>query len=332
MIESDGLFDLQVNGFAGVDFNDASITPHRLDIALAAMRSTGVTGCLPTLITASEDDLKARIVALDRAVARSRLGPVMVPGYHIEGPFLNAGEGYRGCHPQEAMCDPEALLYARLADGLTRPILLVTLAPERRGSIEAIRSLRAAGICVAVGHSAATAGEIHLAAEAGLTLATHLGNGVPRQLPRTDNPVLAQLSEPRLAACFIADGHHIAPGALGALLRIKGIENSILVTDAVLAAGATEGSYRFAGMDIVRDTDGVVRRPGQDNLAGSALTLDAAVRNVVRWGLASPDQALRMASANPRAAIAEAVDFHGVDRPAGRVRWSADLNPIGLSA
>src|SRR5690606_17136588 len=89
VIESDGLFDLQVNGYAGVDFNDAGITADRLDLALAAMLGAGVTGCLPTLITASEADLKARLTSLDRAVSHSRLGPQMVPGYHLEGPFLS---------------------------------------------------------------------------------------------------------------------------------------------------------------------------------------------------------------------------------------------------
>lgn len=330
-METAGLFDLQVNGFAGVDFNDATITAECLDLALEAMRTTGVTGLLPTLITGFEDDLRQRLLALDAAVSASRLGPLMVPGYHIEGPFLNAGEGYRGCHPPEAMRDPDARLYDRLGAGLTRPILLVTLAPERPDSVEAIRHLRACGTCVAIGHSAASAHEVRAAAEAGLTMSTHLGNGVPRLLDRTDNPVLAQLSEARLAACFIADGHHIAPGALGAMLRIKGIGNSILVTDAVLAAGAEPGRYVFAGMEIELDREGVVRRPGQANLAGSALTLDAAVRNVVAWGHATPDEALRMASANPRAAIAGAAKAHGVTLPEGRVRWSEDLRPLDVS-
>src|SRR5690606_15122295 len=192
MMESAGLFDLQVNGFAGVDFNDAAITPERLALALAAMRACGVTGPLPTLMPGFEADLRRRLVALDAAVATSRLGPAMVPGYHIEGPFLNPGDGYRGCHPEQAMRDPEPALYERLGAGLRRPILLVTLAPERAGAPDAIRQLRGMGICVAMAHSAASVRQVRAAADAGLSLSTHLGNGLPRILPRTDNALIGQ--------------------------------------------------------------------------------------------------------------------------------------------
>lgn len=327
MIESEGLFDLQVNGYAGVDFNDASIAPETLDTALAAMRAAGVTGCLPTLITATEPELRDRLRALDAAVAASRLGPAMVAGYHLEGPFLNPAPGFAGCHPAAAMLDPDAALYDRLEAGLQRPILLVTLAPERPRAAEAIAALRARGICIAMAHTAASFAEVSAAAEAGLTLSTHLGNSLPQSLHKVDNPLLAQLAERRLTACFIADGHHLSPAGLKALLTIAGIGRSILVTDAVLAAAASPGRYRFAGMEIERSADGVVRVPGQSNLAGSSLALDAAVRNVVAWNIASPLEAIRMASVNARAAIAAAARAHGVALPVGQLHWSDDLHP-----
>ena len=120
---SEGMFDLQVNGYAGVDFNDPSLTPALLDLALEAMLASGVTQCLPTLITARPDELAGRFTALDHAVNASRLGPWMVPGYHLEGPFLLADEGYSGCHPQEAMSDPQVALIDRLEALIRRPIL-----------------------------------------------------------------------------------------------------------------------------------------------------------------------------------------------------------------
>jgi N-acetylglucosamine-6-phosphate deacetylase len=104
------LFDLQDDGFAGIDFNADTVSADGLDYALEAMRATGVTACLPTIITASSDALAARLSALDRAVATSRLGPAMVPAYHLEGPFLNAGDGYAGCHPPPSMRLPNKSL------------------------------------------------------------------------------------------------------------------------------------------------------------------------------------------------------------------------------
>lgn len=319
-----GLFDLQVNGYAGVDFNTPALTSDALDHALAAMLRAGVTGCLPTLITAHEHELEERLAALDRAVAKSRLGPQMVPGYHLEGPFLRAEPGYAGCHPAAAMRNPDAARVLAWASQLRRPILMVTLAPERPGSTAAISELVKAGVTLAVAHSAAGFAEIAAAADAGLSVSTHLGNGLPAQLPKLENTLLAQLADPRLTACFIADGHHMTPLALKAMIALKGMHRSVLVTDAVLAAAASPGDYVFADMPVQRDAQGIVRVPGQANLAGSALELDQAVRNVVDWGIASFEEAVTMAAANPRQALARSVQMHGLSLNAGSVTWNAD--------
>jgi N-acetylglucosamine-6-phosphate deacetylase len=323
-----GLFDLQVNGYAGVDFNDPGITADALDHALERMLMGGVTGCLPTLITAHPHELQERFEALDQAVATSRLGPLMVPGYHLEGPFFNQQPGYAGCHPAAAMIDPDARLVERLGKTLSRPILLVTLAPERAGAFEAIGELNRLGVTVAMAHSAAGFEVVRAAADAGLSLSTHLGNGLPPVLPKVENTLLAQLAESRLGACLIADGHHLSPQALQALITLKGVGKSILVSDAVLAAAAPPGMYRFAGMQIELSEDGVVRVPGQTNLAGSSLTLDQAVRNVVAWGIANPRNTIEMASGNARRALARTARYHGIQLPSGSVTWDEMLNPV----
>lgn len=327
-LTTEGLFDLQVNGYAGVDFNDPAIGPATLDTALEAMLEAGVTGCLPTIITAEPDELADRFAALDAAVSASRLGRAMVPGYHLEGPFLNPADGYRGCHPAAAMAaDPSVDLVDGIEAGLARPILLVTLAPERAGAIHLVEALAARGKAVAIGHSGASFGEVKAAAGAGASLSTHLGNGLPHQLPKLRNTLLAQLAEPRLSACLIADGHHIPPDALAALVAIKGIERTILVTDAVLAAGATAGRYRFAGMEVELTPAGAVVQPGRANLAGSALALDQAVRNVVAWDIAEPAAAVAMASRQARQALARPLAHHGIRLDPGRLSWSDALEP-----
>jgi N-acetylglucosamine-6-phosphate deacetylase len=322
-----GLIDLQVNGYAGIDFNDPALDAVALDHALHAMLDAGVTTCLPTLITAPEPALAERFAALDRAVANSRLGPLMVPGFHLEGPFLNPAPGFAGCHPPDAMLPPDPALLQRLTAPLARPVLLLTLAPEQPGGLALIGWATARGMLVAIGHSAADHATVDAAAQAGATMSTHLGNALPHTMPKFRNPLIAQLAEDRLAASFIADGIHIPPAALKVLLRAKGLSRAILVTDATAAAATPPGLYRFAGMSIEHAPDGSVRVPGSEVLAGSALCLDQAVRNLVAWGLATPADAIRMASANPAALLAHALAAHGIALPEASVTWSPSLTP-----
>jgi N-acetylglucosamine-6-phosphate deacetylase len=323
-MRSNGLFDIQINGYAGVDFNSTALTADALDHALNTMLLSGVTACLPTLITAPEDVLAARFSALDAAVAGSRLGPEMVPGYHLEGPFLNPASGYAGCHPAAAMVPPDPSVVERVSRDLQRRILLMTLAPERDGAIPLIAWARSRGIVTAMGHTAADADAVSQAADAGLALSTHLGNALPQPQPKFLNPLMAQLAEDRLHASFIADGIHIPPAALKVLLRAKGLARSILITDATAAAAAPPGFYNFAGMAIERAADGSVREPGSPVLAGSALCLDRAVRNVVAWGLASPAQAIAMASSIPAALL-------GIALPRSKVEWDETLQPAAVA-
>lgn len=323
-METPGLVDLQVNGFAGVDFNDAAITPAALEHALAALRRHGVTTCLPTLITAPEALLAGRLEALERAAAASPLARAMVPGWHLEGPFLSAEPGYAGCHDAAAMIDPDPALLDRLCRGRQRPILMLTLAPERDGAVATIAHAAARGMLVALGHTAASLAQLRAAIAAGARLATHLGNALPSPQPKFDNPLIAQLSEDGLAASFIADGIHIPEFALKVLLRAKTPSRAILVSDATAAAAAPPGLYDFAGMRIEHTSRGAVHIPGTDRLAGSALTLDRGVANLIAWGLVEPAQAIAMASTQPAALLAPALAAHGLARPDGRMRWEME--------
>ena len=314
-MRTSGLFDLQINGYAGVDFNDASLTPDALDHALAAMLRAGVTQCLPTVITASEAALTERLAALDEAIARSRLGALMVPGLHLEGPFLNPAPGFHGCHPREAMVAPDPALLERVTAGLRCKLRMLTLAVEREGAERVIAWAVARGVVVAIGHSDAGRDAVARAVAAGARMSTHLGNGLPGMLPKLDNPLLTQLAEDRLSASFIADGVHVPVPALKVMLRAKGWARSILVTDAVAAAAAPPGRYRFAGMTIVGGADGSVRNEA-GALAGSSLRLDEAVGNLVRWGVCDLAQAAALAAGNPAVLLGTA--------PLGQIDWTDD--------
>lgn len=330
-ITSSGLIDLQVNGFSGVDFNDEKITADGMDKALHAMLATGVTCCLPTIITAAEDVLHRRIQALDNAVANSRLGPLMVPGYHLEGPFLNPQEGYAGCHPARDMIRPAIDLVKSLEQPLSRPILYITLAPELEGTNDLISWARQNHKIIGAGHCEATREILPAAIKCGLQISTHLGNGVPQQLHKFNNSILWQLANDNLLASFIADGIHIPPDILKIYIRAKGIEKSILVTDGTSASCSTPGRHYLAGMASELDDQGIVRLSGSASLAGSALSLGQAVANMVKWGITDFRSALRMASANPEKLLAPVLKAHNITLAPGEIIWDEDHKPVTVN-
>lgn len=176
---------------------------------------------------------------------------------------------------------------------------LLTLAPELLGALPLIESARTEGICVALGHTEAAPETIRQAVDQGAQLSTHLGNGSHQMLPRLDNYVQVQLAEDRLAASFIADGHHVPFYTLKNFIRAKTPARSILVTDAIAAAEQGPGRYSLGNDEVVVTPDGRVSKPGEPNLAGSALTLDRAVINVARHCDVRFSTAWDMASRQP---------------------------------
>lgn len=327
-MQTPGLTDLQVNGYAGIDFNDENLTAGALDHALQAMRAGNVTTCLPTLITANETTLQNRLQALDNATQNSRLGAKMIPGFHLEGPFLNPRKGYAGCHPPNEMHAPDTALLDRLTRNLRRPILLLTLAPEQPNALALIEHAKKIGMIIAIGHTNADQTIVDNAAKAGATLSTHLGNALPQPQPKFENTLIAQLANDALHASFIADGIHIPPNALKVLIRAKTPARSILITDATAAAAAKPGLYRLANIAIEHQTNGSVRIPNTTTLAGSALTLDQAVRNLVAWNITNPQTAIAMASTHPNALLGSALAHHHIAPATGKVRWTDDLHAV----
>lgn len=333
MIVTPGLVDIQVNGFAGVDFNAPGLTAETLDRALAGILASGVTRCLPTLITAGEPELISLLKALDRAVSESVLGPLMVPGYHIEGPFLSPEDGYAGAHPAHHMRSASSRLVQKLEEASTRPLLMMTVAPEVEGVLDLIPFLVGRGIACAIGHSAASRAVTDAAIGAGATISTHLGNGLPHLLNKNENPLMVQLGRDRLMASFIADGIHIPSDMLQSWLRAKTIGRSILITDASAAAGAPgrSGVFTLGSQKIERHADGSVRLPGSPYLAGSAASMDQMARNVMAWyGLAVAD-ILRLARDNPLRAVSLPVENPQTSQPADFVEWESRDNGMFVS-
>jgi len=291
--ELPGLFDLQVNGFGGVDFNAPDLTADRAREAIERMRATGVTRCLPTLITSSFADFAASARVL------GRMSDTAVAGIHMEGPYISPDDGARGAHPREHVSPASLDGFARRQDAACGRIVLVTLAPEVAGALALIEHLVASGVRVAIGHSAATPDQIADAIAAGATLATHLGNGCAQMLPRHPNVIWELLAADAVSASLIADGHHLPPATVKAMVRAKGSARTILVTDAIAAAGCPPGRYRMGGVDCALAADGRVSLPGTPYLAGSSLTLDRAIANAVRYTGLPLIEVIPMASTTP---------------------------------
>lgn len=292
-IELPGLFDLQVNGFAGVDFNAPGLTADRCAEAIERMRATGVTRCLPTLITSPLDDFAASARVL------ARTADPAIAGIHMEGPYLSPEDGPRGAHRREHIAPAGIEDFTRRQEAADGTIVLVTLAPEVPGALALIEHLVASGVRVAIGHTAATPRQIGDAIAAGASLATHLGNGCAEMLPRHPNAIWELLAADGVIASLIADGHHLPAATVKAMVRAKGPGRTILVTDAIAAAGCAPGRYAIGGVECALAEDGRVSLPGTPYLAGSSLTLDRAVANAVRFtGLALED-VIPMASSLP---------------------------------
>lgn len=292
-IDFPGLFDLQVNGFAGIDFNASDLSADGAVEALEQMRTTGVTRCLPTLITSSFAQFAwcAGVLA--------RLTHPMIAGLHMEGPYVSPEDGARGAHPRHHVAPASIDDYRRRQEAAGGRIRLVTLAPEVPGALRLIERLVADGVRVAIGHTAASSEQIADGVSAGASLSTHLGNGCAQLLPRHPNVIWDQLAEDGLYATFIVDGHHLPATTVKAMIQAKTPTRSMLISDAIAAAGGAPGAYTIGDVRCELGADGRVSLPGTTYLAGSSLTLDRAIGHTARFTGLPIEAILPMASTTP---------------------------------
>jgi N-acetylglucosamine-6-phosphate deacetylase len=302
-LESSGVFvapgwiDLQVNGFAGVDYNHPQTPLEEIARSIRTLHSTGVVRFYPTVITGSTGDMEGSLRNLARAADELPEGEA-IAGFHVEGPHICPEEGPRGAHPRRWVRPPDFNEFRRWQDATGNRIRIVTLAPEWPDAPRYIERIVAEGVVAAIGHTEATTAQIAAAVSAGATLSTHLGNGAHTMLRRHPNYIWDQLAEDGLMADFIVDGIHLDASFLKVALRAKGVERSVLVTDASPPAGAAPGRYRLGEQEVDLTTDGRVVLAGQDRLAGSALRMDRGIANLIRLAGLSLADAVRMATVN----------------------------------
>lgn len=298
-----GFIDLQVNGFACVDYNDPATSHEAIAHSIQKLFSTGVTRFFPTIITGSEQRITG--AAKNLAAAKAEFERKGMPeahamsGFHIEGPFISPEAGPRGAHPLEHIRPPDINEFHRWQEAADGNIRLVTVSPEWEHAPEFIRDIVRSGVVASIGHTKATTEQIAAAVDAGATMSTHLGNAAHATLHKTQNYIWDQLAEDRLTASFVVDGIHIPRGFFKSAIHAKGLERSVLVTDAVAPALCEPGPYKLGEVEVELRTDGSVVLRGGNRLAGSALRMDYEIGNSVRMGGISLGQAITMATTNP---------------------------------
>jgi N-acetylglucosamine-6-phosphate deacetylase len=294
-------FDLQINGYAGVDFNDEDLTPEALHRACEALREDGVEGILATMITDTLPVLCKRLSRLAELRDADPLAQDLIAGVHLEGPFINQKRRYTGAHPANAVLQADRDDMKALLDASRRLIRLVTLAPERDPGAKLVRFLADEKILVAAGHCDCTRDELSAAIDNGLSLFTHFGNGCPAVLPRHDNILQRVLSlRDRLSFTLIGDGIHIPPFALKNYLDFIGIERAIVVTDATEAARMGPGSYRLGSQSIQVGQDRVARTSRGNHLMGSTATMPQMAAFLQREIMLDEFQIERLVYHHPR--------------------------------
>jgi N-acetylglucosamine-6-phosphate deacetylase len=283
----DSYIDLQINGCWGVDFNAPHLETDAWLSACQRLAANGTTRFLPTLITDSLDNMTAKLRRLVWLCEQTPPTVAQPIGIHLEGPFLSPESGYIGAHPREHAVPATVAAAGRLLEAGQGWVKMVTLAPEMDPRAEVVHFLSRQGVVVAAGHTDASRAELQRALAAGLACFTHLGNGCPATMARHDNILHRVMSlRGELVVTLIADGFHLPPWLLKMLIDWFGDERTIIVSDAISAAGLPSGYHRLGQQRVWVDRDGVPRSEDKSHFVGSGATLDrmyAMMREEPHW-------------------------------------------------
>ena len=306
-----GLIDTHVHGGAGAQCNTTE--PDEVDAVAAFHALHGTTALLATTVAAPPDELEASLMAIARS------GPIVL-GAHLEGPFLSPE--WPGAMDPSAFAEPDPGAVARLLESGAGTLAMMTLAPELPGALELIGALTRSGAVASFGHTDASYEQAQAAVAAGARSVTHLFNAMRPLHHRDPGAIGAALDLPQVACELICDGIHVDPVALRLAHRIKGPARVRLVTDAIAAAGMPDGRYRL-GAAAVDVSGGTARVAGRESLAGSTLTMEAAVGHAVEFLDVPVPEALAMASANPARLL-------GIDHRKGAIAPGLDADLVIL--
>lgn len=266
----DGWIDLQINGYAGVDFNSPGLVPEAVKAVTERLNADGTAGYLPTLVTGDPEMLIANVRAVMEARRRYAVCEKSILGFFLEGPFISPRPGAVGTHPVEWVREPDMGLFERFQDAAEGTIRMVNVAAEVPGAAQFVRELAGNGITVSLGHQlACSPADVAPCIEAGAKAFTHLGNGIPNEIGRHDNIIYTALAEDRATVMFIPDGHHLPDTMLKLYFRAVPLGRLVAVSDAQYPAGMPPGEYKVCGADARLEPSGLLWNPARNCLVGA---------------------------------------------------------------
>jgi N-acetylglucosamine-6-phosphate deacetylase len=318
-IAAPGFLDVHIHGAGGHDVMEAS--EDALQAVSRMLAAHGTTSFVATTVTASPESICKTAEGIAAYISRqhqSGNGHAEILGVHFEGPFISSAR--RGVHPPEFLKLPSADLLEKFVDAAKGYAQILTIAPELLGAMPCIDAARKAGLVVAIGHTDATYEQARAAIARGAHHAVHVYNAMRPFSHRDSGVIGAVLTTPEVTAELIADGVHVDETAMRLLLQAKGAAGVILVSDGISATGMPDGKYTLGTFDVT--VSGGVCRNSEGKLAGSTLTLDRALRNIVNLGVPLAD-ALRMLTLNPATLL-------GIEFKKGSLRPGADADMVLL--
>ena len=293
-----GIVDLQVNGYKGVNFSGSDLTESDFMQACRQYFAAGTTAFLPTVITSPEDVYKHNLPIIAKAIKSKEFGSCLL-GIHLEGPFISPEEGARGAHNRQWIRKPDIGFLKNLLEWADGTVRVITIAADAPGAEELAQYAVEQQITVSLGHHLANQQDLQKLTCAGATALTHLGNGVPAVLPRHNNPIWAALADDELTAMVITDGHHLPASLIKTIVRAKGPQRCIVVSDAAPQAGLPPGKYDMSGTAVILQDDEKLHDPTTGYLAGSSATLLQCMNHLASLKLLSADELVAMGFYNP---------------------------------
>jgi N-acetylglucosamine-6-phosphate deacetylase len=304
----------------GTDFSSQTLDKTEFRKAAREILNVGTCAFLPTVITSAREVYEKNL-AIIAEVMREKEFEGRISGIHLEGPFISREPGAVGAHNPEWVSEPHCEYLKDMMKWSGNSIKLLTIAAETKGAEKLCSFAVENGITVSLGHQLALANDMAELASAGASALTHLTNGLPNMLHRHKNTIWSALAEDRLAAMIITDGHHVPAELIKIIIRAKGIENTVVVSDASPATGFPPGKYTVMGNNAILEPNGLLHNPEKGCMVGSAATIMDCANYLASLDFVSGDDIYKMALENPLRLI-------GVDKdsivPCDNAYWNTE--------